>query len=249
MQKPRHIEIQVLGDGNGNVVHLGERDCSLQRRHQKVLEEAPSPALDQKTRADIGQTVTKALEKISYRSAGTVEFLFDEGNFYFIEMNTRLQVEHPISEMITGYDLVRAQLKIAAGESLGFSQADIPLEGHAIECRINAEHPTTFAPSPGTITDFHAPGGLGVRVDSAIYSGYRVPPYYDSMIAKLIVHGRDRQQCLMRLRRTLDEIVIGGIDCTIQLHQRLMNEPDFIAGHYDIHWLEEWLMSSPNKSS
>ena len=247
LQKPRHIEIQALGDGNGTVVHLGERDCSLQRRHQKVLEEAPSPALDQKTRADIGQTVTKALEKINYRSAGTVEFLFDEGNFYFIEMNTRLQVEHPISEMITGYDLVRAQLKIAAGESLGFSQADIPLEGHAIECRINAEHPITFAPSPGTITDFHAPGGLGVRVDSAIYSGYRVPPYYDSMIAKLIVHGRDRQQCLMRLRRTLDEIVIGGIDSTIQLHQRLMNEPDFIAGHYDIHWLEAWLESSPNK--
>ena len=247
LQKPRHIEIQVLGDGNGTVVHLGERDCSLQRRHQKVLEEAPSPALDQKTRADIGQTVTKSLEKICYRSAGTVEFLFDEGNFYFIEMNTRLQVEHPVSEMITGYDLVRAQLKIAAGETLGFSQADIPLEGHAIECRINAEHPITFAPSPGTITDFHAPGGLGVRVDSAIYSGYRVPPYYDSMIAKLIVHGRDRQQCLMRLRRTLDEIVIGGIDCTIQLHQRLMNEPDFIAGHYDIHWLEEWLESPPNK--
>ncbi len=247
LQKPRHIEIQALGDGNGTVVHLGERDCSLQRRHQKVLEEAPSPALDQKTRTDIGQAVTTALEKINYRSAGTVEFLFDEGNFYFIEMNTRLQVEHPISEMITGYDLVRAQLKIAAGESLGFSQADIPLEGHAIECRINAEHPTTFAPSPGTITDFHAPGGLGVRVDSAIYSGYRVPPYYDSMIAKLIVHGRDRQQCLMRLRRTLDEIVIGGIDSTIQLHQRLMNEPDFIAGHYDIHWLEAWLESSPNK--
>ena len=248
LQKPRHIEIQVLGDGNGTVVHLGERDCSLQRRHQKVLEEAPSPALDQKTRADIGQTVTKALEKISYRSAGTVEFLFDGSNFYFIEMNTRLQVEHPISEMITGYDLVRAQLKIAAGETIGFSQADIPLEGHAIECRINAEHPITFAPSPGTITDFHAPGGLGVRVDSAIYSGYRVPPYYDSMIAKLIVHGQDRQQCLMRLRRTLDEIVIGGIDCTIQLHQRLINEPDFIAGHYDIHWLEAWLESSPKKN-
>ena len=247
LQKPRHIEIQVLGDGNGSVVHLGERDCSLQRRHQKVLEEAPSPAIDQKIRADIGQTVTKALEKISYRSAGTVEFLFDEGEFYFIEMNTRLQVEHPVSEMITGYDLVRAQLRIAAGETLGFSQADIPLEGHAIECRINAENPITFAPSPGTITDFHAPGGLGVRVDSAIYSGYRVPPYYDSMIAKLIVHGRDRQQCLMRLRRTLDEIVIGGIDCTIQLHQRLMDEPDFIAGHYDIHWLEKWLESSPNE--
>ena len=247
LQKPRHIEIQVLGDGNGSVVHLGERDCSLQRRHQKVLEEAPSPAIDQKIRADIGQTVTKALEKISYRSAGTVEFLFDEGEFYFIEMNTRLQVEHPVSEMITGYDLVRAQLRIAAGETLGFSQSDIPLEGHAIECRINAEHPITFAPSPGTITDFHAPGGLGVRVDSAIYSGYRVPPYYDSMIAKLIVHGRDRQQCLMRLRRTLDEIVIGGIDCTIELHQRLMDEPDFIAGHYDIHWLEKWLESSPNE--
>jgi len=246
LQKPRHIEIQVLGDGNGNVVHFGERDCSLQRRHQKVLEEAPSPAIDQKTRAEIGQTVTKALEKISYRSAGTVEFLFDEGDFYFIEMNTRLQVEHPVSEMITGCDLVRAQLKIAAGETLDFSQADIRLEGHAIECRINAEHPITFVPSPGKITDFHAPGGPGVRIDSAIYSGYMVPSYYDSMIAKLIVHGRDRQQCLMRLRRTLDEIVIGGIDCTIQLHQRLIDEPDFIAGHYDIHWLEKWLESLPN---
>lgn len=241
LQKPRHIEVQVIGDGQGTVLHLGERDCSLQRRHQKVLEEAPSPAIDASTRSEICQTVTKALEKMSYRSAGTVEFLYDNGNFYFIEMNTRLQVEHPVSEMITGYDLVRAQLTIAAGESLNFSQADISLHGHAMECRINAENPKTFAPSPGKITDFHAPGGIGVRVDSAVYSGYIVPPHYDSMIAKLIVHGRDRQQCLMRLKRTLDEFVIGGIDCTIPLHQRLMDDPDVAAGRYDIHWLEKWL--------
>lgn len=241
LRRPRHIEVQVIGDGNGLVVHLGERDCSLQRRHQKVLEEAPSPAINAEIRARIGKTVAEALEKIDYRSAGTVEFLYEDGEFYFIEMNTRLQVEHPITEMITGYDLVRAQLRIAAGEPLGYTQDEIPLNGHAIECRINAEHPVTFAPSPGKVTDFHAPGGLGVRVDSAIYAGYSVPPHYDSMIAKLIVHGRDREQCLMRLRRTLDEIVVGGIDSTIALHQRLMDVPEFIAGDYDIHWLEQWL--------
>ena len=241
LMQPRHIEVQVIGDGNGLVVHLGERDCSLQRRHQKVLEEAPSPAIDSDTRQRIGQTVATALAKINYRSAGTVEFLYENGEFYFIEMNTRLQVEHPITEMITGYDLVRAQLRIAAGEELGYTQKDIPLIGHAIECRINAENPVTFAPSPGKVTDFHAPGGLGVRVDSALYAGYSVPPHYDSLIAKLIVHGRDREQCLMRLRRTLDEIVVGGIDTTIALHQRLMDVPEFISGEYDIHWLEHWL--------
>jgi len=246
LRQPRHIEIQVIGDGNGLVVHMGERDCSLQRRHQKVLEEAPSPAIDAETRARIGHTVTDALTKINYRSAGTVEFLYENDEFYFIEMNTRLQVEHPITEMITGYDLVRGQLRIAAGEPLGYTQEDIPLNGHAIECRINAEHPLTFAPSPGKVTDFHAPGGLGVRVDSAIYAGYDVPPHYDSMIAKLIVHGRDRDQCLMRLRRTLDEIVVGGIDSTIALHQRLMDVPSFIEGDYDIHWLEHWLEQEAN---
>jgi len=248
LMQPRHIEVQVMGDGNGLVVHLGERDCSLQRRHQKVLEEAPSPAIDSDTRQRIGQTVATALAKINYRSAGTVEFLYENGKFYFIEMNTRLQVEHPITEMITGYDLVRAQLRIAAGEELGYTQKDIPLTGHAIECRINAENPVTFAPSPGKVTDFHAPGGLGVRVDSALYAGYSVPPHYDSLIAKLIVHGRDREQCLMRLRRTLDEIVVGGIDTTIALHQRLMDVPEFISGEYDIHWLEHWLESESQDS-
>ena len=248
LMQPRHIEVQVIGDGNGLVVHLGERDCSLQRRHQKVLEEAPSPAIDSDTRQRIGQTVATALAKINYRSAGTVEFLYENGEFYFIEMNTRLQVEHPITEMITGYDLVRAQLRIAAGEELGYTQKDIPLIGHAIECRINAENPVTFAPSPGKVTDFHAPGGLGVRVDSALYAGYSVPPHYDSLIAKLIVHGRDRKQCLMRLRRTLDEIVVGGIDTTIALHQRLMDVPEFISGEYDIHWLEHWLKSESQDS-
>ena len=248
LMQPRHIEVQVIGDGNGLVVHLGERDCSLQRRHQKVLEEAPSPAIDSDTRQRIGQTVATALAKINYRSAGTVEFLYENGEFYFIEMNTRLQVEHPITEMITGYDLVRAQLRIAAGEELGYTQKDIPLIGHAIECRINAENPVTFAPSPGKVTDFHAPGGLGVRVDSALYAGYSVPPHYDSLIAKLIVHGRDREQCLMRLRRTLDEIVVGGIDTTIALHQRLMDVPEFISGEYDIHWLEHWLKSESQDS-
>ena len=244
LTKPRHIEIQVLGDGEGSVLHFGERDCSLQRRHQKVIEEAPSPALNAEMRHRIGETVASALEKLRYRSAGTVEFLFEDGQFYFIEMNTRLQVEHPVTEMISGVDLVRAQLRVAAGGDLDLTQGDINLSGHAIECRLNAENPRTFVPSPGRITDFHAPGGLGVRVDSALYSGYAVPPYYDSLVAKLIVHGKTRNECLMRLRRALEEFVIGGIETTIPLHQRLLAENAFIDGSYDIHWLEQWLEAS-----
>jgi acetyl-CoA carboxylase biotin carboxylase subunit len=239
--QPRHVEVQVLGDGQGNVVHLGERDCSLQRRHQKVLEEAPSPALNAEARAKIGKTVTSALSKIKYRSAGTIEFLYENGEFYFIEMNTRLQVEHPISEMVCNVDLVREQLRVATGAPLGYGQSAIRMTGHSIECRINAEHPETFIPSPGRITDYHAPGGLGVRVDSAIYSGYAVPPHYDSLIAKLIVHGSTRNECLMRLRRALGEFVIGGINTTIPLHQKLISDPDFLNGDYDIHWLEVWM--------
>jgi acetyl-CoA carboxylase biotin carboxylase subunit len=238
---PRHIEVQVLGDGQGNVVHLGERDCSLQRRHQKVLEEAPSPALNAESRAKIGKIVTDALSKIKYRSAGTIEFLYENGEFYFIEMNTRLQVEHPISEMICNVDLVREQLRVATGAPLGYGQDAIKMMGHSIECRINAEHPETFIPSPGKITDFHAPGGLGVRVDSAIYSGYSVPPHYDSLIAKLIVHGSTRNECMMRLRRALEEFVVGGVNTTIPLHQKLISQPDFLNGDYDIHWLEKWM--------
>ncbi len=239
--QPRHIEVQVLGDGQGNVVHLGERDCSLQRRHQKVLEEAPSPALNAESRAKIGKIVTDALSKIKYRSAGTIEFLYENGEFYFIEMNTRLQVEHPISEMICNVDLVREQLRVATGAPLGYGQDAIKMQGHSIECRINAEHPETFIPSPGKITDFHAPGGLGVRVDSAIYSGYSVPPHYDSLIAKLIVHGSTRNECMMRLRRALEEFVVGGVNTTIPLHQKLIAQPDFLNGDYDIHWLEKWM--------
>jgi len=241
LARPRHIEVQVLGDGHGNVVHLGERDCSLQRRHQKVLEEAPSPALNAEARAKIGKIVTDALSKIKYRSAGTIEFLYEDGEFYFIEMNTRLQVEHPISEMICNVDLVREQLRVATGAPLGYDQNAIRMNGHSIECRINAEHPESFIPSPGRITDYHAPGGLGVRVDSAIYSGYTVPPYYDSLIAKLIVHGSTRNECLMRLRRALEEFVIGGVETTIPLHQKLISDPDFLNGDYDIHWLEKWM--------
>ncbi len=239
--QPRHIEVQVLGDGHGAVVHLGERDCSLQRRHQKVLEEAPSPALNAESRARIGELVTGALSKIKYRSAGTIEFLYEDGEFYFIEMNTRLQVEHPISEMVCDVDLVREQLRVATGAPLGYGQDAVAINGHAIECRINAEHPKTFLPSPGRITDYHAPGGLGVRVDSALYSGYSVPPYYDSLIAKLIVHGKTRNECLMRLRRALEEFVIGGVETTIPVHQGLIAEPDFLNGNYDIHWLEKWI--------
>jgi acetyl-CoA carboxylase biotin carboxylase subunit len=240
LAQPRHIEVQILADLHGTVVHLGERDCSLQRRHQKVLEEAPSPALDGKERARIGKLAAKAATNLGYRSVGTFEFLYEDGEFYFIEMNTRLQVEHPVTEMVCGLDLVREMLRVAAGVPLGFGQNDIRFSGHAIECRINAENPLTFAPCPGRVTDYHAPGGLGIRVDSALYSGYSVPPYYDSMIAKLIVHGPDRNICLMRLRRALDEYVISGIDTNIPLHQRLLQAPVFIDGDYTIHWLEQF---------
>ena len=243
LPSPRHIEVQVLGDSFGNAVHLAERDCSLQRRHQKILEEAPSPILGDKERKRIGKIVAKAISGLGYLGAGTIEFLYQDREFYFIEMNTRLQVEHPVTEMITGIDLVREQIRIAAGEPLGHKQEDITFSGHAIECRINAEDPLTFAPSPGRISDYHAPGGLDVRVDSALYAGYTVPPYYDSLVAKLIVHGKTRNGCLMRLRRALQEYVIGGIVTTIPLHQALIENPDFIAGKYDIHWLEKYLES------
>ncbi|MEL6828908.1 MAG: acetyl-CoA carboxylase biotin carboxylase subunit [Pseudomonadota bacterium] len=239
--QPRHIEIQVIADTHGNVCHLWERDCSLQRRHQKVFEEAPSPALNHAQREEIGMVVARAVKKLGYRGAGTMEFLYEDGKFYFIEMNTRLQVEHPVTEMITGIDLVREQIRVAEGKRLSFSQEDILLVGHAIECRINAEHPETFVPSPGTITDFHAPGGPDVRLDSAAYAGYRIPPYYDSLIGKLIVHGRTRNECVMRLRRALDEMVIGGIETTLPLHRRLVEATDVIDGNYDIHWLEKFL--------
>ncbi len=238
---PRHIEIQVLGDGQGGAVFLGERDCSLQRRHQKVWEEAPSPALNEPERARIGKVVSDAIRDLGYSGAGTVEFLYENGEFYFIEMNTRLQVEHPVSEAITGIDIVVEQLRVASGSPLSITQDEIVFAGHAIECRINAEHPATFAPSPGKITYYHPPGGLGVRVDSAVYQGYSVPPYYDSLIGKLIVHGRDRVECLMRLRRALDEFVVDGIRTTIPLFQDLVREPDIANGAYDIRWLEEFL--------
>ncbi len=241
LDKPRHIEIQVLGDGKGHAIHLGERDCSLQRRHQKVLEESPSPALNSEQRNAIGGTVARAVAKLGYSGAGTVEFLYENGEFYFIEMNTRLQVEHPVTEMITGLDLVQEQIRIAAGSALMMQQSDIQFSGHAIECRINAENPMTFAPSPGLIDAVHVPGGLGVRVDSGIYAGYRIPPYYDSLIGKLIVFGKNRNECLMRLRRTLGEFVIEGVETTIPLFQRLIQEPDIVNGHYDIHWLEHFL--------
>jgi acetyl-CoA carboxylase, biotin carboxylase subunit len=239
--KPRHIELQVIADSFGNVVHLGERDCSLQRRHQKVLEEAPSPALNATERDAIGQTVVDAVKALGYLGVGTIEFLYEDGQFFFIEMNTRLQVEHPVTEMITGIDLVREQIRIASGLPLSFTQEDVTFEGHAIECRINAENPTTFAPSPGLISDFHAPGGLGVRLDSAIYAGYRIPPYYDSLIGKLIVHGKTRTEALMRLRRALGEMVVGGIETTIPLFQQLVQDPDIVNGDYNIHWLEHWM--------
>ena len=241
LEKPRHIEIQVLGDGKGNAVHLGERDCSLQRRHQKVWEEAHSPALNASQREQIGERVAVAMRKLNYSGAGTVEFLYENGEFYFIEMNTRLQVEHPVTEMLTGLDLVQEQIRIAAGAELGYSQKDITFQGHAIECRINAENARTFAPSPGKIESVHVPGGLGVRVDSAIYAGYRIPPYYDSLIGKLIVFGKTRTECMMRLKRALGEFVIEGVDTTIPLFQALLKEPDIIDGNYDIHWLEKYL--------
>ncbi|MBP7649906.1 MAG: acetyl-CoA carboxylase biotin carboxylase subunit [Phenylobacterium sp.] len=243
LQTPRHIEIQVIADSFGNVCHLGERDCSLQRRHQKVLEEAPSPVIDAAGRAKIGKVVVDAIKAIGYLGVGTIEFLYENGEFFFIEMNTRLQVEHPVTEAITGIDLVREQIRIAAGLPLSFRQEDIVFEGHAIECRINAENPKTFAPSPGLVTDFHAPGGLGVRLDSALYAGYSIPPDYDSLVGKLIVHGRDREECLARLNRCLGEMVVGGIETSIPLFQELIHQPDIISGTYDIHWLERWMKS------
>lgn len=239
--KPRHIEIQVLADSHGNAIHLGERDCSLQRRHQKVWEEAPSPALTYDKRMDLGELCASACRKLGYRGAGTFEFLYENGEFYFIEMNTRVQVEHPVTEMITGVDIVHEQIRVAMGKELSYTQDDIRFDGHAIECRINAEHPDTFAPSPGKVIDYHPPGGLRVRVDSALYSGYKVPPHYDSMVAKLIVRGRDRAECLRRLRRSLKEFVIDGIHTVIPLHQDLAEHPDVVAGEYDIHWLEKYL--------
>jgi acetyl-CoA carboxylase biotin carboxylase subunit len=238
---PRHIEFQVFGDGKGHAIHLGERDCSLQRRHQKVLEEAGSPVITPEERDRMGGIVAKAMADMGYRGAGTIEFLYENGEFFFIEMNTRLQVEHPVTEYITGIDLVREQIRIAAGEPLSCTQEQVQFRGHAIECRINAEDPETFAPSPGTVKGFHAPGGMHVRVDSGLYVGYKVPPYYDSMIAKLIVYGSSRERCIMRLRRALEEMVIDGVKTTIPLHQKLINEPDFLAGNYTIKWLEEWL--------
>jgi len=243
LEKPRHIELQVFGDGKGNAIHLGERDCSLQRRHQKVLEEAPSPALNDEARRRIGDIVAKAMQDMKYRGAGTVEFLYENGEFYFIEMNTRLQVEHPITEMVTGLDLVIEQIRIASGAPLSIAQEDVSISGHAIECRINAENPTNFRPSPGRITYWHPPGGLGVRVDSGVYQGYAIPPYYDSLIGKLIVHGKNRNECLMRLRRCLSEFVIDGIETTIPLFMDLVRHPDIANGMYDIHWLEKYLAS------
>ena len=238
IEQPRHVEVQILADNFGSVVHLGERDCSIQRRHQKLLEEAPSPALNSAQREEIGTRVTEAIAKLGYRGVGTIEFLYANGEFYFIEMNTRIQVEHPVTEAITGIDLVREQIRVAAGAPLGYIQDDITFTGHAIECRVNAEDPDDFRPSPGCISGYHPPGGLGVRVDSAMYQGYVVPPYYDSLIAKVIVHGTSRNECLMRLRRALDEYVITGVDTTIPFHLKLLSEPDIANGTYDIQWLD-----------
>jgi acetyl-CoA carboxylase, biotin carboxylase subunit len=241
LSKPRHIEVQVFGDGKGNALHLGERDCSLQRRHQKIMEEAPSPALNAAQRKQIGETCARAMQKLKYRGAGTVEFLYEDGEFFFIEMNTRLQVEHPVTEAITGMDLVIEQIRIASGAPLSIKQENLVFSGHAIECRINAENPKNFRPSPGKITYWHPPGGLGVRVDSGAYQGYRIPPNYDSLIGKLIVHGKNRNECLMRLKRCLNEFVIDGIETTIPLFVELVRHPDIANGLYDIHWLEKYL--------
>ena len=241
LQKPRHIEIQVFGDGKGKAVHLGERDCSLQRRHQKVFEEAPGPAITPKMRSEIGEICANAVAKINYIGAGTIEFLYEDGKFYFIEMNTRLQVEHPVTEAIFGVDLVREQIRVAAGLPMSFSQQDLEINGHAIEVRINAEKLPNFAPCPGKVRVFHAPGGLGVRMDSALYGGYSIPPYYDSLIGKLIVHGRDRPEALARLKRALGELIIDGIDTSVPLFHMLLAEPDIQNGDYNIHWLEKWL--------
>ncbi|MFV2052105.1 acetyl-CoA carboxylase biotin carboxylase subunit [Aliiroseovarius sp. YM-037] len=239
--KPRHIEVQVFGDGKGNAVHLAERDCSLQRRHQKVFEEAPGPAIDAETRARIGKICADAVANINYIGAGTIEFLFEDGEFFFIEMNTRLQVEHPVTEGIFGVDLVREQIRVAEGNPMSFTQDDLQIHGHAIEVRINAEKLPNFSPCPGKITAFHAPGGLGVRMDSALYTGYSIPPYYDSLIGKLIVHGRDREEALARLKRALGELIVDGIDTTLPLFHALLDEPAVQTGNYDIHWLEKWL--------
>jgi acetyl-CoA carboxylase biotin carboxylase subunit len=241
LDRPRHIELQVMADSYGNVVHYGERDCSLQRRHQKLVEEAGSPALTRAEREEIGAQVTRGLSQLGYRNAGTLEFLWQDGQFAFIEMNTRLQVEHPVTEMVSGVDLVKEQIRIAAGEPLGYTQADVKFEGHAIECRITAEDPDTFLPSPGRVNTFHAPGGLGVRVDSALYSGYSVPPNYDSLVAKLIVHGKTRAEAIARMRRALEEMVVDGIRTTLPLHQRIMADPQFQSGDYTIHWLERFV--------
>ncbi|KFB10039.1 acetyl-CoA carboxylase biotin carboxylase subunit [Nitratireductor basaltis] len=241
LAKPRHIEVQIMGDGKGNAIHLGERDCSLQRRHQKVWEEANSPALNVEQRMKIGEICSRAVADLGYSGAGTIEFLYEDGEFYFIEMNTRLQVEHPVTEAITGIDLVHEQIRVASGGGLSVTQDEVRFQGHAIECRINAEDARTFVPSPGVITHFHTPGGLGVRVDSGVYSGYKIPPYYDSLIGKLIVHGRNRVECMMRLRRALDEFVVDGINSTLPLFRDLVGNVDVANGDYDIHWLENYL--------
>jgi acetyl-CoA carboxylase biotin carboxylase subunit len=243
---PRHIEFQVFGDGRGNAIHLGERDCSLQRRHQKVLEEAPSPVISADDRARMGGVCAKAMADMGYRGAGTIEFLWENGEFYFIEMNTRLQVEHPVTEMITGIDLVREQIRVADGKDLSCRQEDIEFKGHAIECRINAEDPYTFAPSPGLVTAYHAAGGMHVRVDSGLYAGYKIPPYYDSMIAKLIVYGSTRERCIMRLRRALEEMVVEGVKTSLPLHRELLQQPDVLSGDYSIKWLEDYLRERPS---
>jgi acetyl-CoA carboxylase biotin carboxylase subunit len=241
LETPRHIEIQVLGDGRGHAIHLGERDCSLQRRHQKVLEESPSPALNAEERDAIGETVAKAMRDLNYLGVGTVEFLYEEGRFYFIEMNTRIQVEHPVTEMITDIDLVLEQIRIASGDELAIAQHDVKFHGHAIECRINAENPVSFRPSPGKIVHYHPPGGMGVRIDSAAYQGYAIPSHYDSLLGKLIVHGKTRTECLMRLRRSLDEFVVDGVETTLPLFRALVRDADFVDGNYHIHWLEQFL--------
>jgi acetyl-CoA carboxylase biotin carboxylase subunit len=245
LSDPRHIEFQVFGDGEGKAIHLGERDCSIQRRHQKLLEEAPSPVISAEQRAHIGGIVANAMADMGYRGAGTIEFLYENDEFYFIEMNTRLQVEHPVTEMISGMDLVREQIKVAQGDGLSCAQDQVRLHGHAIECRINAEDPQTFAPSPGTVQNYVAPGGMHVRVDSGLYTGYKVPPYYDSMIGKLIVYGTTRERCIMRLKRALDEYVVEGMKTTIPLHQRMIRDEAFLSGDYTIKWLEKWLEENP----
>jgi acetyl-CoA carboxylase biotin carboxylase subunit len=248
LSDPRHIEFQVFGDGEGAAIHLGERDCSIQRRHQKLLEEAPSPAITPEERERMGETVRKAMSEMKYRGAGTIEFLYENGEFYFIEMNTRLQVEHPVTEMISGIDLVREQIRVASGDGMGCTQDQIVLHGHAIECRINAEDPETFAPSPGLVKNYVAPGGMHVRVDSGLYTGYRVPPYYDSMIGKLIVYGNTRERCIRRLKRALEEFIVEGMKTTIPLHQKIVRDPEFLAGDYTIKWLEQWLAKQHDKA-